>query len=341
MPDAAFTCLSVHDPDWLSFIRRSPQANLFHHPVWINLLAESYGYQPAVAVVLGHKGEIRAGLPTLRVKTPFGSVRRVALPFTDHCRPLAVSREDENLLLAGLLRESNEPLEVRWKVSPESGLSLSPRFVLSEVPLPADPEVAARRIEKKDFCNVRAARKAGVMVLMGTWEGLLRDFYGLHTQARQKFGLPVQPAAFFRRLREGVLEKGHGFILGAYQGADCLASAVFLHWNTALTYKFAAGTELGRKLHAMDLILWTAMEWGCAHGCDRLDMGRSEIKQHGLREYKARWGAIESDLPYAYYPAPPGERVPGVLQTFVSRIIRQSPVWVCRSLGNALYRYWG
>ncbi len=81
------------------------------------------------------------------------------------------------------------------------------------------------------------------------------------------------------------------------------------------------------------------MVTGCAEGYHTLDMGRSDPNADGLRLYKTSLGAEEMPLVYSHISrTPPGERRPGV-GGLPQRIIRRSPLWVCRALGELLYRW--
>ena len=37
--------LDPSDKSWGAFVDSIPQANIFHHPAWANVLTECYGYQ--------------------------------------------------------------------------------------------------------------------------------------------------------------------------------------------------------------------------------------------------------------------------------------------------------
>jgi hypothetical protein len=50
--------LNPSDQRWMDFITSQQQALLFHHPVWINLIAENYAYRPFVLVVVNKQGEM-------------------------------------------------------------------------------------------------------------------------------------------------------------------------------------------------------------------------------------------------------------------------------------------
>ena len=65
--------------------------------------------------------------------------------------------------------------------------------------------------------------------------------------------------------------------------------------------------------------------------------GRTDLDNQGLRTFKTGWGALESDLAYTTFGpvAFSGEHGHRAL----SAAIRHSPQWVCRVIGESLYRY--
>ena len=83
--------LDQSDPAWMEFVATSPDATVFHHPRWLEVLVAAYGYRPLILAARGHDGQIVAGVPVIRVRRLSGSAW-VSLPFTDYCPPLRRSR---------------------------------------------------------------------------------------------------------------------------------------------------------------------------------------------------------------------------------------------------------
>ena len=83
------------------------------------------------------------------------------------------------------------------------------------------------------------------------------------------------------------------------------------------------------------------MEWGIEHRCVQLHFGRSDADNQGLRAFKSGWGAEEKPLVYATIGGEKRRSLPHVpgLGRAVEFAIRSSPPIVCRTLGEALYRF--
>jgi CelD/BcsL family acetyltransferase involved in cellulose biosynthesis len=102
----------ITDPRWLRLVQRSREASIFHHPRWLALLADCYGWELRAPVLAADDGELTAGLPLARVQSRLTGKRLVALPFSDLCAPLG-----DRAALAPLVEAhraaSDLPLEVR------------------------------------------------------------------------------------------------------------------------------------------------------------------------------------------------------------------------------------
>jgi hypothetical protein len=132
-----------------------------------------------------------------------------------------------------------------------------------------------------------------------------------------------------------------GFILLAFKDHECIAGAVFLSWRRNLVYKYSASIEKARHLLAMDLLLWTAIQWGCKNRYEWMDMGRTDNNDEGLKYFKRRWGAEEFPLDYCTISQGMQIIQPGPWVRRMQPIIQRSPTWVCRAAGELLYGYFG
>jgi CelD/BcsL family acetyltransferase involved in cellulose biosynthesis len=330
--------------EWLAFIQTQPQANIFHHPAWLGLLCQSYRFEPRYLALRDAQGQVCAGLPLAQVGGLAGKKRLVALPFSDHCAPLAAGPAARQAffqaLLAGLERLPGRSLELRWSVPPDSRLAVRTPYVLSELRLAQDPQEISARLNRKDFRNVAVSRSRGVSTSLGSSPEDLQAFYRLHLHNRRRHGVPVQPWKFFRGLSETLLQKGYGFIINAAKDGETVATSLFLAWNETLIEKYSATSAEGRQLLAIDPIIWEAICWGCEHGLRVFDLGRSDLDNSGLRGFKKRWGAQEMPLSYTYYPAA-NQKVEGQSRwmALAQSAIQRAPAWVCRLTGELFFRY--
>jgi CelD/BcsL family acetyltransferase involved in cellulose biosynthesis len=337
--------LETHDPRWSHFVTSCDESLPFHHPSWTDLLFDCYGYRSFALAATNGGGEITAGLPVMEVKRPFGKKRWVSLPFTDQCPPLGATPESMEDLVTELDRARRAAgvtsLEVR---GPVGGENAHPRTSAVSHHLRLRPDAADlfRTFKRSNQRLIHQAERKGVVVERAeTMRDLVDVFYGLHLQTRRRQGVPVQPRRFFRLMWERVLAPGYGFLLLAYANGAAIAGAVFLAWNGTLSYKFGASDPDFWRLRANNLTMWRAIQWGCTNGYEQFDFGRTDLENDGLRSFKNSWGAVESPLTYTWIADTPVKVRSNAIQAPIARVIQISPPWVCRIIGEALYKYAG
>lgn len=340
-----FKYLDPFDEKWFSYIDTKDQANIFHHPAWIKTLTESYNYRPFVAVVVDHTDNIQAGIPFVEVNSPLTGRRWVSLSFTDHIAPLFDSQPALDALLQELIKTqtagSVPKLEIRWEVKGEQKNWFHTRQVLHRIPLENTAKNVAKNFHKMHQRNIKTAKKRGVKIQHGTSREFLEAFYEMHLETRKRHGIPIQPKKFFVRLHENLIQKGLGFISLAFVEEEYIASAIFLHYKKTLIYKYGASKVSGQNYRPNNLIFWRAIEWGIENGYTALDLGKTEQKNTGLRNFKDGWGAQESELAYSILSDSPAKNGNSFLQTSMEKIITLSPKWVCRATGEILYKHFG
>lgn len=330
--------------DWIDFINSNAGATIFHHPAWLRLLVECYGYQPFVLGLRDENDKYRAGIPMMDIKSPITGRRWVSLPFSDFCSPLFENDSDHGQIIESLLSlakvEHIHNVELRGAYSDNPALITESDYVFHELDLEPDNEKVFARMHEMHRRNIKTARLKGVQIVRGETSEHLREYYNLHLQTRRRQGVPTQPWKFFAALRK-LFEQGLGFVLLAYDNQRCIAGAIFLHWQKTLTYKYGASLSDDLQVRPNNLIMWTAIQWGCNNGFNKLDLGRTTLSNEGLRAFKSRWGAREYCLPYTYLVPHAKKVYTGKLTALLSMLIRNSPPWFCRISGELLYKHFG
>lgn len=334
--------ITIDDPRWSEFVNSHPGAGPFHLPAWASTIAECYRFESFALTAQDTDGEILAGLPVITVRSPLAGRRWVSLPFTDSCPPLIradVPMEDPlaafgEHVLAGQARE----LEVRSALPPAHHHHPVTVGCIHTMALPQDPALLHPDKGHRNYRN-QAVRK-GVRVTQGSTAQDVATFYRLHTLTRRRHGVPVQPRRFFDLLLDRLLAPGHGFVATATHDGEVLCASIYLVHNGTLVAKYQGSDPRLPDKRAGYLVDWEMMVAGCTSGCHTLDFGRSDAEAEGLRLYKSSWGAVEMPLIYTHVsrtppPAPHDSSVGGLSR----QIIRRSPLWVCRALGEVFYRW--
>ena len=334
----------LRDPAWASLAAQAPGASIFHHPAWIALVAGTYRYPVAGLLVLEPSGRAVAGLPVAAVASRLTGRRLVALPFSDTCPPLVAPDAP-----AGALERLAEGLEAERR---RRGVPLEVRAALPEAGAPADrflghvldlrPGLAEveRGFRSQARRNVRNAERRGVTVRRATDAAALDAFYALHMQTRRRLGVPTQPRRFIAGLAR-LFDQGLGYVGLAILEGRAVAAAVFLRSGGTLTYKYGASDAAHLRARPNNALFADAIRWGCGEGLARLDFGRTDADQDGLRDFKRSWGAVEEPVAYTYAGQEPPAHGPSRAELALAEVIRRTPPRTGALIGSALYRHVG
>lgn len=338
--------LDPSDERWMAFVDSVPDANIFHHPAWINLLAECYGYRPFVIAIRNEKGDIQAGLPLMEVDSLITGRRWVSLPFSDHCSPLCHDDAPPPELfeyLAELQVEHDVArVELRSTIPCDGDVYRDNSQVLHLLRLSADADKVFRHFHPSQVQkNIARAERNGVEVRWAEDKSDLDIFYDLHLKTRQRLGVPIQPRRYFELLWKRIIDAGLGFILLAHQDSVPMAGAVFLTYKTKLVAKYSASDSNYWRFRPNNLLFWTSIRWGCEQGYSLFDWGKTSVDNVGLRNFKSGWGSQESVLTYSVLSATPPNHITGRLSGITEPFFRHAPKWVCRATGELLYRHFG
>jgi len=346
MTATAATIDPIADPAWRRLLERSPSAEVFHHPLWMELLRSQYGYE-FEACCIGNGAGIEAGIPVARVESRLTGRRLVSIPFSDVCAPVTAhdadptALEDLGLALVEQAGRSGLELTVHAPLPSAPGAFVQPSFYRHLLPLADDPAEVERRFSKSQIKRgIKKARREGLEVERRTDRAALDAFYALHLQTRRRLGVPTQPKRFIRRF-ERLFEQGLGFVMLTLDDGDPIAAAVFLTFNGTVTYKYGASDARKLAKRPNNLLFAETIRWACEAGYETLDFGRTDIGNDGLRAFKRAWGAEESELAYTYLTERPPEAGAGLRDRVLGTTISHSPAFVGRLIGAALYRHAG
>jgi CelD/BcsL family acetyltransferase involved in cellulose biosynthesis len=325
----------------------------YYSQAWLDLIQKTYGYSVIPLTTTDADGHVTGFLPVCSLRTPFRGQRLVALPFADHCPLLARDEASANRLIDQAIHLAHarraKYLELRTGIDPtlakRSDLLASNLYVRWLMPLATDANAVWDQLRKPVQQQIKKSRKLGVQVSMAHSRDEVVDYYRLHVRTRcKKHGMPAQPRRFFLGLWDAFGASGAMQILLAKHEETVIAGMVLLAAGTTVRYAYGASDPSYLHLAPNNLLLWAAITWGCAHGFKALDFGRTARDNHGLMEFKRRWGAIEEPLPYYYYP-----RVAGPAATSENSQVyrtltacwKRLPLTVAQPLGGYLYKHLG
>jgi hypothetical protein len=325
---------------------------VFHTTEWLEALRRTYGYEPVGVTACAPGRELSNGMVFCRIRSWLTGRRMVSLPFSDHCQPLVGSDDELEYLLFAL---DGEPDARKWKyveirpVDPPGGASMekAQTFCFHRLDLSPTSEELFRGFHKD--CVQRKIRRALREALAyedGRSETLLRQFYELLVLTRRRQRLPPQPLIWFRNLIECMGEKLS--IRVASKDGHPVAGILTLRYKGTMVYKYGGSDKNFSNLGGMHLVLWKAIEEAKRDGLLEFDLGRSDWDNHGLIDFKDRWGAARSELTYLHCPSKRSRGGADILSgasVFGTRVVKQiadlAPHGLVSIAGRALYRHLG
>ncbi len=337
--------------DWTTAIEQRAQESFYCSKPWLDLITSLYGYTLIPLVTTDADGRVTGFLPLCSISSPLRGRRLIALPFSDQCPLLAADSASADSLVEDAIllaqRRQARYLELRTGIaealSRRADLSQSNLYVRWLVPLTRDSADAWSTLRKSVQQKVGKARRLGVQVRIATCRDEMAHFYRLHLRTRsKKHGMPTQPARFFHMLWDAFAPTGALQLLLAESQGTVIAGAILLASGSKVRFAYAASHEDYLHLAPNNLLVWEAITWGCSHGYQMLDLGRTARDNSGLMEFKRGWGASEEPLTYYYYP-----RAAGLAATSerswkyraLTGCWKRIPLPVANVLGDHLYRH--
>ncbi len=342
---ASITTLDpLSDDRWEDFLRRRPEASVFHSRPWLRALQRTYAFEPLAFTESLPGRPLENGLLFCRVSSAITGRRLVSVPFSDHCDPL-VNSPEELARLAGFTADFAQRERCRYTEFRPRSAALPQTFAPAATyylhQLDLRPGAKAVYAQLHHDCiqrKVRRAEREKLTLAQGNSPDLLKVFYGLHTRARLRIGLPPQPITWFEVLLAEFAE--HAAIRVALLQSRAVASILTLEFQQTTVYKYGCADERFNRLGGAQAIMWAAIQEACAKGHATFDLGRSDLDQPGLIEYKDRWGAKKSLI--TYYRHPPQTVRSAALSPALSlakKVFSRMPARLASWVGRLVYRH--
>ena len=349
------------DARWEQLLLQHQSARVFHTRGWLSALQQTYGFTPVVFTTSAPGGPLENALVFCEVKSWITGRRLVSLPFSDHCDPLIDSPSEGANILADvreyIRRNRCKYAEFRpistdtSEVLAATDLRPSEQFYLHMLSLVLPLETLFRNLHKDCIQRkVRRAEREQLTYESGRSESLLLKFYRLLLRTRRRQGLPPQPLQWFCHLIDSM---GNQLTIRVASKDDRPVAAILtLSFKDTVTYKYGCSDERFNQLGGTPFLFWKTIQEAKDLGMSRLDLGRSEIDNVGLVQFKDRLGARRMDL--KYYRLVPGKALsawrmaaapkmvpnPRTLQLLRS-LTRHLPDAALIAAGKLLYRHFG
>jgi len=267
----------------------------------MQVLSDTYGWEPSAYVVLDESGKPKAGLPFCRISDLLGE-RIVSLPFSDYCDPLVEDADSWRLLIDGLLPEQL-PISLRCLHNnlplADERLTLAKQAKWHRLDLRPELDALWNAMHDSTHRAIRKSERAGLTLRVAQSEQELRSFFEMHLKIRKsEYGLLAQPYSFFQNIWRHFVDSQHGFLLLAIHEDKIVAGDFFLDWKDTLYYKFNASLPGDLSYRPNDLLIWEGIQRGKDLGLAYLDFGLSDVDQEGLIRYKRKFGTEEKTISF-------------------------------------------
>lgn len=271
--------------------------------------------------------------------------RVVCTPFSDVCDPILSAAGWREF--AAHLRSFELPTTIRPFTNPaavaDDSFEVRRELLWHGIDLTGGAEAIWDGLKTKLRTSIRRADKSGISLRWSTEPADVEVFHRMHVNLRKsKYRLLAQPLSFFMNLKDGFGDDMA--LLIAEQHGSPLAAMIFFVSEDVCYYKFSASYPAKYRPNAA--MIMEACRQGADRGVNLLDMGRSDIEQTGLVQFKQQFGSIERPLTTLHYSPANGadnHRGAAVSQTLgdMTQLLTDPtvPDEVTAEAGRLLYRY--
>jgi CelD/BcsL family acetyltransferase involved in cellulose biosynthesis len=348
----------VGDPRWKTYVENQPDALVYHHPAWLEVLQGAYGGELVAVGCETEDGELRGVLALARTRGLVTGRRLSSLPYTPLAGPLASDEAAMAVVIRAALDESrarNAYLQIKTYsaglqtlVDDISGVPWETTYIVELPDTPEKLRFGNSRNHSRIKWAVNKAAKAAVRVRDAETETELRAWYELYLTTMRAHVVPPRPYRFFKAMWDVLRPREMMRVLLAEQdsgrGRRLIAGSVFLQFGSTVFYAFTGASAKDLTLRPNDVIQWTALHDACSGGFRRYDMGEVDADDQGLVEFKQKWGGQPTPLYRYYYPAPSRAEASvlksGRLRDLGKAVWPYVPLKVTERIGDSIYRYY-
>ncbi len=355
------------DPRWIHFIRAHPNATIYHHPLWLQVLNHEYA-QPQLALACEDAdGQLYGVLPLAYTRGLPASIggcrtkrRLSSLPRTPVAGPLSIDGSSAEALLWTVVALAQKDPLVQLELKTQSpayqtlgarmaGVPWRQSYVL---PLPANvTDLRLGRSSKHRHRIKNSVKKAmewGLQIRPAESEDELFRWYQLYLDTMKRKIVPPRPFRFFLGMWRLLHPRGLMQLLLAEKeriaGREVMAGSIFLEFGGTVSYAFTGCPRQNFALRPHDLIQWHAIHNAVERGNQRYDFGEVPDDSQSLARFKSKWGAEEQKLYRFYWPPPENLDCCSLpVGNWSKRLVRR--VWshlslsTTAQLGDRIYRY--
>ena len=298
-------------PAWDAYVRRLPNASVYHLSGWKRVIEKSYGHRSCYLLAANRPdpgATITGVFPLFHFKHWIFGNHMVSMPFFDHGGILAddtriaAALQGRAIRLARRLKAAD--IESRYigsdtalpEVPTEEGItatvSIRSHKVRMLLNLPASAADLMKSFKAKLRSQIKKPIKEGLSAKVGGLE-LLEDFYRVFVENMRDLGSPVHSEKIIRHTLGEFADSAR--IVAVYKGRRPLAGSVVVGFGKTLFNPWASSLREFSRLAPNMLLYWIMLEYACESGYRQFDFGRS-TPDEGTFKFKQQWGAVAVPL---------------------------------------------
>ena len=332
--------------DWDDLLLSNEETSVFHTTAWTKTICESYDYNPIYFTQL-NDNRLLTLIPVMEINSILTGKRGVALPFSDYCEPIIdesiTFQEVFNHIITYGKEKAWKYIELRGGASFLPDVDPSTRFLGHILDLSQDEGQIFSGFRSSTKRNIKRAQKERVKVDFFNTPESVREYYRLHCITRKRQGVPPQPFRFFQKIYDHIISRNLGFVaLGSYLDKN-IAGAVFFHFGKKVFFKYGASDKKKHHVRTNNLVMWEAIKWSCRNGYKSFCFGRTDLENHGLRQFKSGWGTKENIIKYYKYDLKKDTFIKDTqtIKPIYNKILKKMPIPILKTTGTLLYKHIG
>ena len=335
----------------MSFVAKHPLGTVYHTTSWRRVIKDTYGLRPFYVYLEESDRSIVGGIPMFWVNSRLSGRKLSALPGAQYCNPLVRDQEEYDEILSCLtgVIQGKDGGYVEIRTSSDFTMKtdafgkgfenyctyrLNLEKPLADIRNGLHRSCIQRVLEKKAYRN-------GLELERAESEKDVKSFYRLYLSMRKRVGCLPQPYKFFKALWRN-LSKDDMEILLCKKNGVCVAAILLLYFGDTAIYEYGASRPDMLKEGVSHFLLWEAIKTARNRGYKRFDFGRTAFSNHGLNQFKHRWGTEKVLLSYYFLPkirnfSPISQHVG--LNRLMHSTMALLPESTCRIIGRTLCRH--
>ncbi|MFX1283448.1 MAG: lipid II:glycine glycyltransferase FemX [Promethearchaeota archaeon] len=295
----------IDDEEWLAFIQKCPQKDIFQTPHMKIVFEKTKDYDPFCFFARDEKDEIIASLLayTIREPVPFSYFSRRAIA---EGGPLFLENEEGRLAARLLIEEFSKKIkkhaifaEIRNHRSSEEINSIFQQSKFNFVDhlniiidLTKGKEALWNDMHKQRRAGIRRSLRRGVSCKVVKSESDIKVLYDILKETYKYVKVPFADESLFIAIFQELVPKNFAkpFLL---QLDDCpIASFVPLMYEGKIIEFYTGGLREYSRYHANELAVWKLLEWGSENNFNVFDFfgAGPPDKNYGVRDFKLRFG---------------------------------------------------